>query len=218
MELALPQHFSLSDRILKIIEKAIISGSIKPGERIIETELAKTLGTSKSPVREALKKLEGEGIVELLPRKGYFVRRIDRKGIEDFFDIMFVVEPATATMALRKKDEAICSQLDEFIRQMETQLKKRDYDAYLISNDKFHAFFYTLTNNEWAIKVLQMLRRQAEMLRSLSLYTKDRFAPSMVEHRAIVEAYEKGNEKLLVKAVANHLARFKENILDSLLF
>ena len=74
MEQLLKEHLSLSDRIFEIIEKAILNGSVRPGERIIETELAKNLGISKSPVREALKKLEGEGIVQLVPRKGFFVR------------------------------------------------------------------------------------------------------------------------------------------------
>lgn len=74
MQQLLKEHLSLSDRIFDIIQEAILSGSIGPGERIIETEFAKNLGTSKSPVREALKKLEGEGVVELLPRKGFIVK------------------------------------------------------------------------------------------------------------------------------------------------
>ena len=215
LDLVLPEHLSLSDRILKVIEKGILSGAIKPGERIIETELAKTLGTSKSPVREALKKLEGEGIVQLVPRKGYLVRNIDRKSIDDFFDIMFVMETAAARMSLRKKDQMVCKELDSFIGRMEKKLTEKDYEAYLVLNDLFHMYFYTLIDNEWATKVSQMLRKQAEMLRSLSLYTRDRFEPSVQEHRAIVEAYKKGDEVRLVKAVENHLLRFKENILNS---
>ncbi len=215
MNLVLPEHFSLSDRVLKVIEKAIFSGSIKPGDRIVETELAKNLGTSKSPVREALKTLEVEGIVKLLPRKGFFVRKFDSKSIDDFFDIMFVLETATARMSLRKRDNVICKKLDEFISRMEEKINTKDYETYLVLNDQFHMHFYTLTDNEWAIKISQMLRKQAEMLRSLSLFTKDRFTPSIQEHRAIVAAYKKGDEARLVKAVENHLLRFKDNIIDS---
>jgi len=215
LDLALPEHFSLSHRIFKIIEKAILTGTIKPGERIIETELAKKLGTSKSPVREALRKLEGEGVVQLLPRKGYVVKEMDRKSVDDFFDIMLIMEPATVRMSLRKKTDDVCKELDEFINNMEKQLKKKDFDSYLVLNDQFHACFYRLTDNEWAIKLSKMLRKQAEMLRSLSLFTRNRFSPSMEEHRAIVEAYKQSDESGLVKAVENHLIRFKENILKS---
>jgi len=215
VELVLSEHFNLSERILKVIEKAIISGSIKPGERINETEIARSLGTSKSPVREALKRLEGEGIVEPLPRKGYFVRKIDRERIEEFFDIITIIEPAIVRMSLRKGSRGVWRKIDGFIKDMERELRKRDYDEYLVLNDEFHTYFYELTENEWAIKISQMLRKQATMLRSLSLYTRNRFSASIVEHRAIAEAYKSGDSGQLTKAVENHLLRFKENIIQS---
>lgn len=214
MDLKLKEHLSLSDRILNLIEKAILSGSIKPGERLIETELAKRLGISKSPVREALKRLEGEGIVQLLPRKGYFVRDIDRKSIEDFFDVMFILEPATAALAVKRKSKVVCNELDELLRKMERSLQKKDYESYRMLNDQFHYLFYNLSENEWMIKISQMLRKQAYMLRSLSLI-KDRFTYSLEEHHAIADAFKKGDRRLLEKAVKNHVMRFKENILQS---
>lgn len=215
MNLTLENHLSLSDRILTIIEKAILSGSIRPGERLIETELAKNLGISKSPVREALKRLEGDGIVKLEPRRGYFVRDIGRKSIEEFFDTMFIIEPTSAVISLKKKSETVCSEIDELLRNMERCLRKKDYESYRALNDQFHGLFHDLTDNEWLIKISQMLRKQAYILRSLSLYTKDRFSSSIKEHQAIADAYKKGDEKLLEKAVKNHLTMFKENILES---
>jgi len=215
LNLTLKNHLSLSDRILTIIERAILTGSIKPGERLIETELAKNLGISKSPVREALKRLEGEGIVQLVPRKGYFVRDIDRKSIKDFFDIMFILEPTSALLSLKRKSEAVCSEIDEILDNMDRCLRKKDYESYRVLNDQFHGLFYDLTDNEWLIKISQMLRKQANILRSLSLYTKDRFSSSIKEHQAIADAYKKGDKKLLEKAVKNHLAMFKDNILQS---
>ena len=115
MELTLKNHLTLSERTARIVEKAILSASIKPGERLIETELAKNLGISKSPVREALKRLEGDGIVQLVPRKGYFVRDIDQKSIEDFFDVMFILEPTAAVLSLEKKSETVCREIDEIL-------------------------------------------------------------------------------------------------------
>lgn len=215
MDLTLKKHLSLSDRILTIIERAILTGSIKPGERLIETELAKNLGISKSPVREALKRLEGEGIVKLIPRKGYFVRDIDRKSIEEFFDVMFILEPTSALLSLKKKSETVYMEIDEILHNMDRCLRKKDYESYRALNDQFHGLFYGLTDNEWIIKILGILRKQAYLLRSLSLYTKDRFLHSIEEHLAIADAYKKGDKKLLEKAVKNHLIMFKENILES---
>jgi DNA-binding GntR family transcriptional regulator len=215
LDLSLKDHLSLSNRILNLIEKAILTGSIKPGERLIETELAKSLGISKSPVREALKRLEGEGIVQLLPRKGYFVRDINRKSIEDFFDVMFILEPASALLSLKNKSETVCREIDEILSDMERCLRKREHESYRILNDKFHGLFYSLTENEWIMKISQMLRKQAYMLRSLSLYTKDRFSSSLEEHQAIADAYKKGDKRLLEETVKNHVMMFKENILHS---
>ena len=131
LDLLIREHLNLSDRIFEIIEKQILSGAIKPGERLVETDLAVSLGTSKSPVREALKKLEGEGIVNLIPRKGYLVRDIDRKSIEDFVDIMIVIEPAIIQSALKKKTDAVCKEIDEILSEMKRTLKKKDHESYV---------------------------------------------------------------------------------------
>jgi len=214
LESILEEHLSLSDRIFNAIENTILSGSIKPGERLVETKLAAKLGVSKSPVREALNRLLGEGTVQFIPRRGYFVRNIDRKSIEDFFDIMFILEPAAAVLSLKEKSEAVCREIDDILEGMDRCLQESDYDSYRELNDQFHGLFTSLTENEWIIKIRQMLQKQAFMLRSLSL-TMDRFPHSLEEHRAIGDAYKAGDKKLLTKAVKYHLSMFMENILQS---
>lgn len=215
MEQLLKEHPSLSDRIFEIIENAILSGSVRPGERIIETELAKNLGISKSPVREALKKLEGEGIVELVPRKGFFVRNIDRKSIDDLCDVMFIIELAAARLSLKKKTEGVCKKIDEILDQMNHHLRRKDHASYVSANRQFHGLFYDLTENAWILKISQMFIKESDMLRSLSLYTSDRFMRSIEEHYAIADAYKNGDEEGLERAVKKHLIMFKENILNS---
>ena len=84
-----------------------------------------------------------------------------------------------------------------------------------IEDSLFHALFYRLIENGWITKITQMLRKQARILRSLSLFTKDRFISSIKEHISIAEAYKKGNGKLLASAVKFHLEMFKKNILES---
>jgi DNA-binding GntR family transcriptional regulator len=211
----LKDHLTLTDKTIAVIEKAILSGSMKNGERIVETEIAKRLGISKAPVREALKKLEGDGIVELLPRRGYIVKPVTLKSTNDFFDVQFLFEPAAAKLALRKKNDAICQEMTRIIEAMERSLETEDYDAYLHLNEAFHTLFYRSIENEWFIKISQMLRKQARILRSLSLFTRDRFTTSIKEHMAIAEAYRKGDAKALVSATKLHLELFKKNILES---
>jgi len=211
----LKNHLTLTDRTIALIEKAILSGSMKNGERIVETELARQLGISKAPVREALKKLEGDGIVERLPRKGYIVMPVTRKSVDDFFALMLLLDPPIAKMALRKKNHAICSEIERMIEDMRQSLRSESFDAYLDLNEKFHGLFYQVVENEWITKITQMLRKQARILRSLSLFTKDRFKSSIKEHEAIAKAYLRGESRGLEKAVTYHLERFRANILES---
>jgi len=215
LEESLKDHLTLTHRTVQIIERAILNGSMKNGQRIVETELAKRLGISKAPVREALKKLEGDGIVELLPRKGYIVKPITLKSVNDFFEIMFLLEPEAAKLSLRERTDLVCKDFNGLVMKMKDALKSEDYESYTALNDQFHSLFYRLTKNEWIAKINQMLRKQARILRSLSLYTKDRVISSIEEHISIVEAYEKGNAKLLSRTVRLHLEMFKKNILES---
>jgi DNA-binding GntR family transcriptional regulator len=215
LEELLKNHLSLTDKTIEIIEREILNGSIKPGERIIETQVAKILGISKSPVREALKRLEGDGIVELISRKGYIAKAINLKSIHDFFEIMLILEPMVAKFALRRKDEAVVQEIDQILRQMEKALSEENHNTYLALNETFHGLFYALNKNEWIIKIVRMLRKQARILRSLSLFTKDRFRSSIEEHFSIANAYKKGDARLLTKAVSHHVEMFKKNILES---
>lgn len=214
MESVSTKHSSLSDRVFEFVEKAILSASIKPGERLVETKIASDLGVSKSPVRDALNRLEGEGLIRFIPRRGFFVRNIDRKSIDDYFDIMFVLEPTAAILAIRRKSEAVYKKIDEILGNMEQSLREEDYGGYRMLNTQFHGLFYKLTENEWIIRINPMLQKQGFLLRSQSL-TKDRFPNSFEEHQAIVDAYKKGDENRLTKAINNHLNRFREHILQA---
>lgn len=211
----LRNHLTLTDKTIDVIERAIFEGTIKNGQRIIETGVAKKLGISKAPVREALKKLEGDGIVQLLPRRGYIVRPITLKGVNDFFDVMFILEPTVAKLALKKRNDSVRREVDRVIDEMKHSLREENHTRYLALNEEFHSYFYTLAENEWLTKICQMLRKQSRILRSLSLFTKDRFSSSLKEHLGIAEAYKKGNAALLVRAVKFHLEMFKENIMDA---
>jgi DNA-binding GntR family transcriptional regulator len=209
-------YVSLSDQILTVIENEILSGSIKPGERIVEMELAKKIGVSKSPVREALKKLESEGIVQLSPRRGYHVRRIDRKSVEDLFDVLSFFQPEAAARALPKKTEAICRELEQLLGGMSDAIARGDDRTYLRCNDQFHDVFYSLTGNEWLIKISALLHKHECLLRSVSLNVQERTLTSMAEHHAIFDAYRKGNQALLTRAIRQHLACCRECILRAL--
>ena len=208
-------HFSLSDRVSQLIENSILDGSIRPGERIIESDIAERLGISKAPVREALKRLEGHDIVQHLPRRGYFATTIDLKRINDFFDIAFIIEPIVARNALNKRDVGIEKKIDNLLERMKKVLRNRDHEKYMALNAQFHSLFRELNDNEWIIKISHMLSKQARILTALSLSLTQRHSASIREHAAIADAYKKGDSRALNLAVRKHLKNFKENIIKS---
>jgi DNA-binding GntR family transcriptional regulator len=215
LESFIKDHLTLSERASKVIEASILDGSLKPGTRIIENEVAKKLGISKSPIREALKKLEGDGLVQLIPRKGYIVKKMDLKGIQDFFETLFIIEPMAAKLALRKKSGSTLEKVEGLLEQMKNSLKAGDFNSYLSLNDQFHTFFYEINENEWLNKIYQMLGKQKRILTALSLLSRDRISHSIQEHQSIWQAFKKGDGRFLKKAVKFHLVMFQKNILDS---
>ncbi|MBW1772517.1 MAG: GntR family transcriptional regulator [Deltaproteobacteria bacterium] len=208
-------HQSLSDRVSRLIENSILDGSISPGERIIESDIAKRLGISKAPVREALKRLEGDSIVQHLPRRGYFTNTIDMKSISDFFEIAFIIEPIVARNALKKKTDTVDETLVNLLKDMKKALRDKDFETYLAHNTRFHSLFRDLNDNEWIIKVSHMLSKQTRILTALSLSVPARYAESIQEHAEIADAFHKGSPKALDQAIIKHLKKFKENIIKS---
>lgn len=215
MDMRLDDQLTLSDRVKTIIEDAIASTEIKPGERIIEADLVRRMGISKSPVREALKRLVGDGIIEHLPRKGYFAKDIDRKSIEAFTDLLFIFEPAVAVLALKRSNERTSKEIDGLLSQMQDCLSKNDYQAYSQVADQFHNFFYEISENEWIINISRSIRREAKVLRSLSLYTHKKFSDSYKSHRMIAKAFKAKDKKRLSEAIREDIQVFKETVLQS---
>ena len=208
-------HQSLSDRVSQLIENSILDGSISPGERIIESDIAKRLGISKAPVREALKRLEGDSIVQHLPRRGYFTNTIDLKSIHDFFEIAFIIEPIVARNAIRKKNEKVDATIDTLLKGMKKALKGKDFETYITLNTRFHSLFRDLNDNDWIIKISHMLSKQTRILTALSLSIPERYAASIQEHTDIADAFRRGSPKALDQAIIKHLKKFKENIIKS---
>lgn len=212
---AMDDHQSLSEKVSQLIENSILDGSISPGERIVESDIAKRLGISKAPVREALKRLEGDSIVQHLPRRGYFTNTIDLKSIHDFFEIAFIIEPIVARNALEKKTEKVDESIEELLRGMKQALRGEDFETYMSLNTRFHGLFRDLNDNDWIIKIAHMLSKQTRILTALSLSVPRRYAASIQEHTDIADAFRMGSPKALERAIIKHLKKFKENIIRS---
>jgi len=209
----LGNHLSLKDRAYQNIKFQIIRGNLRPGTRLLEEELAKAMSISRAPIREAFNKLEKEGFVTTIPRKGAAVSNVTTEIIEDIFEIRETLE----TLAVKKSLGKICidelekvgDDFKEFINKSENAENRIQY---LVLDKKFHDLLSQNCSNKKLIELLANLQEQIHWLRNISL-KRTTFSGSVREHLAIIEALKRNDEKLITKALLLHLERAKESSL-----
>ena len=177
----------LREIVFESMRDAILNGVLKPGERLMEIQLAEELGVSRTPVREAIRKLELENFVVMIPRKGAYVAGVSLKDVADVFEIRSALEGLAAGLAAERVT-------DEELEQMEQALLFRGNEAEISleqivkSDTDFHALVYRASRNERLIQILENLREQIQRFRSTSLAVPGRNKLAIEEHRMIVEA------------------------------
>ncbi|MFH1940039.1 MAG: GntR family transcriptional regulator [bacterium] len=209
----LGNYLSLKDRAYQNIKFQIIRGNLRPGTRLLEEELAKAMSISRAPIREAFNKLEKEGFVTTIPRKGAAVSNVTTEIIEDIFEIRETLE----TLAVKKSLGKICidelekvgDDFKEFINKSENAENRIQY---LVLDKKFHDLLSQNCSNKKLIELLANLQEQIHWLRNISL-KRTTFSGSAREHLAIIEALKRNDEKLITKALLLHLERAKESSL-----
>lgn len=201
----------LRDIVFESLREAIMGGALKPGERLMETQLAEELGVSRTPVREAIRKLELEKFVVMIPRKGAYVAGVSLKDISEVFEIRSALEGLAANLAAERIT-------DDELEQMERVLFYRsddeavDLEQLVKSDTDFHALVYQASRNERLIHILANLREQIQRFRATSLAVPGRMKLAVDEHRMIVEALRNHNsEEAQALAIAHIVAA--ENVM-----
>jgi DNA-binding GntR family transcriptional regulator len=209
----LRNYLSLKDRAYQNIKLQIIRGNLRPGTRLLEEELAKAMSISRAPIREAFNKLEKEGFVTILPRKGAAVSNVTTEIIEDIFEIRETLETLAVKKSLGKifidELEKVGDNFKEFINKSENAENRIQY---LVLDKKFHDLLSQNCGNKKLIELLANLQEQIHWLRNISL-KRTTFSGSVREHLAIIEALKRNDEKLITKTLLQHLERAKESSL-----
>ncbi|MDD5014543.1 MAG: GntR family transcriptional regulator [Atribacterota bacterium] len=211
----LGNYLSLKDRVYQNIKFQIIIGVLKPGTRLPEEELSKAMNISRAPIREAFNRLEKEGFVTVIPRKGAAVSKVTAQAIEDLFEIRETLE----SLAVKKsKGKISMEELEEvgngFKKFINKSTNTENCIQYLSLDKKFHDLLSQNCGNKKLIDLLANLQEQIHWLRNISL-KRITFAGSVGEHLAIIEALQKKDEKLILKALLQHLERAKRSSLEA---
>lgn len=214
LKINLDNHRSLGDIVYEALRDAIINQFLKPGERLMENELAEEMGVSRTPVREAIRKLEIEGYVVMLPRKGAYVAGLSIRDINNLFEIRSTLETLAAELAVLRATQ-------EEIEEMERNLVMEacHYEAGDILNTievdiKFHELIYKASKNNRLQNMLKDLRDQVQRFRTTTLAVPGRMRFALDEHRRIVEAIAERNVQEVKIASREHIDSAENALLE----
>ena len=200
------EYLPLRDVVFNTLRQAILKGELEPGERLMEIQLADRLGVSRTPIREAIRKLELEGLVLMIPRKGAEVAKMTLKDMEDVLGVREALDELAAKIACKKISDEQLANLktikDEFKRSMDSG----DVKKIAEEDVKFHDAIYEATNNAKLVSMMNNIREQ--MYRYRVEYLKDpKNYPMLVkEHDAIYRALEARNMELVTTEMHTHVA------------
>ena len=208
-------YVPLRVQVYTALRDAILSGKLRPGERVVEDRICTELGVSRSPLREALRKLEGEGLISILPRRGAVVTELTPRDQLDLFAVREALEGLAARLAAEHITDVELAELDDVCQAMEKCADARDMAAVVALNTQFHELVVKASRNRWIREFLLSIRAQTRRLYRSSLERPDRAPESAAEHRLIVDAVRRGDGAEAELLARQHVQRAREVSLPS---
>lgn len=204
---------SLADQVFEKLENDIILGVYPPGEVLTELRLAEQLGVSRTPVREALRRLEQEQLIENTGN-GSVVIGITFEALQDILDIRLRIEGLASYYAALNATPESLQELQHVVDLQEFYSTRSDADHLRIMDDNFHALIFKLSKRPVLANTLLPLHRKIQRYREVSLQEQSRSPQSVKEHRQIFEAIRSGDAKLAEQLTEEHLRNAKTSILE----
>ncbi len=197
----------LVEQVSRILRDAILNGNLKGGDQLVEIELQKYFGISRTPLREAFRELEKAGFVEIIPRKGTFVRRLTLKDIDDTFPILANLEGLAARFALKRISKEELEALEKALEGMTRAAEEDDEKAYLEPHVRFHEIYIRASGNDLLLDVLSRLKTRIVWHRFYYRYHKGKFSEYLSVHRRIIDLFRNPltSEDTIEKAVKDSI-------------
>lgn len=209
------QDQSLRGKVFQRLREDILSGVYQENDELREVSIGEELGVSRTPVREALRQLELEGLVTIVPNKGAYVKGITKKDVHDIYKIRSLLEGLCARWATEHITDQQIEELEEIVLLSEFHLKKQGQGKAKQVSDldgKFHKVLYEASNSRILEHVLSDFHKYVKMARTMSVGEKERAEKSIDEHRAILEAIRKKDANLAEQLANQHIMNVMENL------
>ena len=210
------QYMPLRDVVFHTLRRGIMQGDLKPGERLMEIKLANRLGVSRTPIREAIRMLELEGRVVMIPRKGAQVAEITEKDLKDVLEVRMGLEELAVKFACQRITEEQLDNLYHASRKFEEAVKREDLTELAQADVDFHDLIYKATGNERLVQLLNNIREQ--MYRYRVEYLKDEeIRGSLVqEHDTLLEKLSQRDLEGAKQVTQSHIERQQAYILETI--
>lgn len=206
----------IRDVVYEYLRTAIINDLIKPGERLVEKDYAEKFNISRTPVREALRKLEIEGLVENIPRKGDIVKGIDLKDMLEIFAIRQALEPLIVKTAIENLTQDDIVNLQEIVDKMDASAHNNDTETLLDAFQAFNDILIIASKMPRLSAILSQLKDYLSRFRTMSLSNNTRRIQAINEHKEILQAIMKGDNEQAEQLVATHLASARQSLLEKM--
>jgi DNA-binding GntR family transcriptional regulator len=210
------RHQTLREKILETIRDAILKGSLKPGEKVAEPELAERFGISRTPIREAFRQLESEGYLTVIPRKGAVVAALSERDVQEFYAIKSILEGYAAELAAQNLSDKDLAKLEMINEKLKRLADEGDVKAFYRVHNEFHDTFLKAADNSKLYELIHQLGMKFSRLRMASLSVNGRMAISVAEHDKLLDAFRRHDGKSAEDLVKKTAAIGGKVLLESL--
>lgn len=197
--------YSLSARVFQKIREGILSGKYSAAEELKEKSIGDELGVSRTPVREALRQLELEGLVSIIPNKGAYVVGVSLQDIRDIYEMRVLLEGLCAQWAALKVSDVQLAELEENIYLSEFHCQKQNWEQIVELDNRFHELLYEASGSRELQRVLTEYHQYVQRIRRITLSQQRRVKNSTEEHKQIVEALKAHDPRLAQKKAKMHI-------------
>lgn len=216
MPITLESYKPLREIVFETLREAIISGKLLPGERLMEIQLAEEMGVSRTPVREAIRKLELEGLVVMVPRKGAYVAGMTVKEMVDVFEVRTALEGLAAGLAAERATAEEIEEMERAVFQISEVSDGLNLDTLVERDTNFHDLIYKASHNQRLVQIITHLREQLNRFRTTSLALPGRGKYAVDEHKGIVEAIGARDVELATNLAREHVEIAEQLFLSAL--
>lgn len=207
---------TLAHRVYEVIKDRILSAELPPGTRLKDNELARTFGVSNTPIREAMRELERDGLIETIPYKGSFVKKMSIAETREVYDVRMALEALAARLAVKRITESQLEEMEKAVQKYAIALERDDITVGLEADLAFHDLLVQASGNDTLLKIVRDLANRIQVLRQLDK-GKMRRKQSLEDHKAILQALKGGEAEKAEVQVCRHIARGKENVIKLLM-